>query len=79
MDQAVFLLTGANDSRVDPSNSLKMAARLQAATASKLPVLLQVGGSGHGLDSSLSDRILEQADVYAFLFQQLGVRYKGMP
>jgi hypothetical protein len=39
-------------------------------------VLLQVGSSGHGLDSSLSDRVAEQADVYAFLFQQLGVDYK---
>jgi prolyl oligopeptidase len=76
---AVFLLTGANDSRVDPSNSLKMAARLQAATTSKLPIVLLVGGSGHGLDSSLSDRAVEQADVYAFLFQQLGVTYKDVP
>jgi prolyl oligopeptidase len=73
---AVFLLTGANDSRVDPANSRKMAARLQAATSSKLPVLLQVGSSGHGLDSSLSDRVAEQADVYGFLFQELGVEYK---
>jgi prolyl oligopeptidase len=72
---AVFLLTGANDSRVDPANSRKMAARLQAATSSKLPVLLQVGSSGHGLDSSLSDRVAEQADVYAFLFQELGIEY----
>jgi prolyl oligopeptidase len=37
---AVFLLTGANDSRVDPANSLKMAARLQA-TGAKLPIPLQ--------------------------------------
>jgi prolyl oligopeptidase len=76
---AVFLLTGANDSRVDPSNSRKMAARLQAATTSNRPVLLLVGGSGHGLDSALSDRISEQADVYAFLFQQLGFEYKTGP
>jgi prolyl oligopeptidase len=74
---AVFFLTGANDSRVDPSNSRKMAARLQAATSSKLPVLLLVGSSGHGLDSSLSERVAEQADVFAFLFQQLGVDYKA--
>jgi prolyl oligopeptidase len=74
---AVFLLTGANDSRVDPSNSRKMAARLQAANSSKLPVLLQVGSSGHGVDSSLSDRILQQADVFAFLLGQLGVPYRA--
>ncbi len=76
---AVFLLTGANDTRVDPSNSRKMAALLQASTSSKLPVLLLVGGSGHGLDASLSDRILETADVYAFLFRELGVKYRPVP
>ena len=26
-----------------------------------------------------SDSILEQGDVYAFLFQQLGVSYKALP
>jgi prolyl oligopeptidase len=73
---AVFLLTGMNDGRVDPANSLKMAARLQAATSSKRPILLQVGGSGHGIGDSLSTAIDKQADVYAFLFEQLGVEYK---
>jgi prolyl oligopeptidase len=73
---AVFLLTGANDGRVDPSNSRKMAARLQAATSSPYPVLLQITGGGHGLDSGYSERIARQADVYAFLFGQLGMRYR---
>ena len=35
------------------------------------------GGAGHGLDSSLSERIAQEADVYAFLFDQLGVKYKA--
>ncbi len=73
---AVFLLTGLNDGRVDPANSLKMAAQLQAATSSKRPILLQVGGSGHGIGDSLSTAIDKQADVYAFLFEQLGIEYK---
>jgi prolyl oligopeptidase len=74
---AVFLLTGANDARVDPYQSRKMAARLQAATASGLPVLLRTSfASGHGVDSSLSERIEEQAEVYAFLFHELGVEYR---
>jgi prolyl oligopeptidase len=72
---AVFLLTGANDGRVDPMNSRKMAARLQAATSSGRPVLLQVSAeSGHGIGDSLSDEIDRAADVYAFLFDQLGIR-----
>jgi prolyl oligopeptidase len=77
---AVFLLTGANDARVDPYNSRKMAARLQAATSSGLPVLLRTSfASGHGVDSSLSERIEEQALVDAFLFHELGVGYKAVP
>jgi prolyl oligopeptidase len=75
---AVLLLTGENDARVDPHNSRKMAARLQAATASKRPVLLRTTSSaGHGVDSSLSERIAEETDVFAFLFDQLGVQYKS--
>jgi prolyl oligopeptidase len=72
---ATLFLTGANDPRVDPMQSRKMAARLQAATASPAPVLLRTSASsGHGLDTSLSERIEEQVDVYAFLFAQLGVK-----
>jgi prolyl oligopeptidase len=74
---AVFILTGINDGRVDPANSLKMTARLQAATSSKNPILLEVSfGSGHGIGDNLSAAIQKQADVYAFLFEQLGMKYK---
>jgi prolyl oligopeptidase len=76
---AVLLLTGENDPRVDPANSRKMTARLQAATSSKRPVLLRTSSGGHGLDSSLTERIAQEADVYAFLFDQLGVKYKAIP
>jgi prolyl oligopeptidase len=74
---AVLFLTGANDPRVDPMQSRKMTARLQAATASGRPVLLRTsGGSGHGLDTPLSERIDETVDVDAFLFAELGVKVK---
>ncbi|HMC67425.1 MAG TPA: prolyl oligopeptidase family serine peptidase, partial [Gemmataceae bacterium] len=74
---AIFLLTGENDGRVDPHNSRKMTARLQAATSSKHPVLLRTSSSaGHGIGSSLSETIAENADVFAFLFHELGVNYK---
>jgi prolyl oligopeptidase len=73
---AVFLLCGINDGRVAPADSWKMAARLQTATSSGRPVLLWTKmGSGHGIGSSLSEKIDEATDVYAFLFQQLGVKY----
>ncbi|MGE5095880.1 MAG: prolyl oligopeptidase family serine peptidase [Betaproteobacteria bacterium] len=71
---AVLLLTGENDGRVDPYNSRKMAARLQAANASDRPILLRVSfASGHGIGTGLSERVEQTADVYTFLFQQLGM------
>lgn len=73
---AVFLLAGATDGRVDASNSRKMAARLQAATGSTNPVLLRLSeDSGHGMGTALSETLEQQADVYAFLFDQLGIPF----
>jgi prolyl oligopeptidase len=73
---AVFLLTGANDGRVDPANSRKMAARLQAATSKRPVILLTSFDSGHGHGDNLSAALDRTADVYAFLFEQLGMKYK---
>lgn len=71
---AVLLTTGEHDGRVNPAQSRKMAARLQAATRSGHPVLYRSTATmGHGQGSALSDRIALQADVYAFLFDQLGI------
>jgi prolyl oligopeptidase len=71
---AVLMLTGANDPRVDPMHSRKMTARLQAASASGRPVLLRTSGStGHGGSTPLTESIAQEVDVWAFLFDQLGV------
>jgi prolyl oligopeptidase len=75
---AVLMTTGDNDARVDPMQSRKMIARLQAATASKLPVLLETSSSaGHGIGTSLDERLAQDADVYSFLFDQLGIKYQA--
>ncbi len=77
---AMLFTTGANDPRVDPMHSRKMVARLQAATASKAPILLRTNANaGHGLDSSLDDRISEATDVFSFIFSMLGVAYGPVP
>jgi prolyl oligopeptidase len=71
---AVLFPCGENDGRVNPAHSRKMTARLQAATRSNYPILLRTTASaGHGMGSSLKDRVAEQADIYAFLFAELGV------
>ncbi len=74
---AVLFMTGDNDGRVDPANSRKMTARLQAATSSGLPILLRTNAhAGHGIGTGLSDRLAQDADMYCFLFDQLKVPYK---
>jgi prolyl oligopeptidase len=72
---SVLLLAGANDGRVDVSNSLKMAARLQAADPSGNPILLRVSyASGHGVGTGLSERIAQAADTCTFLMRELGMQ-----
>jgi prolyl oligopeptidase len=73
---AVLLMTGANDPRVDPYNSRKFAARLQAATSSDRPILLRASAdTGHGIGTPLAAEIDEDADIYAFLMNELGVHF----
>src|ERR1700690_2865375 len=72
---AIFMATGETDGRVNPAHSRKMIARLQAATGSGRPVYLSINAhAGHGIRSALSIRVNQQADIYAFLFDQLGMK-----
>jgi prolyl oligopeptidase len=72
---AVLVATGINDPRVDAWQAAKMAARLQAATASGKPVLLRVEyDGGHGYGSTKKQRNEELADTLAFLLWQFGVK-----
>jgi prolyl oligopeptidase len=74
---AVLFLTGENDHRVNPLNSRKMTARLQAANASDHPVLLRTTAiAGHGIGTALDEQIEQGADIFSFLFDQLGVKYQ---
>jgi prolyl oligopeptidase len=76
---AIFLTTGENDGRVDASQSRKFAAAMQAASTSGLPVLLRTTTSGHGMGSSRNERIEEDADLLTFLYDQLGMTWRGEP
>ena len=72
---AVLLTTGVTDPRVGPFHVAKMAARLQAASASGKPILLRVDfDAGHGVGSTRTQQDREAADTYAFLLWQTGVR-----
>ena len=64
---AILFLTGENDHRVNPMQSRKMTARLQAANSSGHPILLRTTASaGHGIGTALDEQIEEDADCSAF-------------
>jgi prolyl oligopeptidase len=77
---AVLLMTGATDARVNPMQSRKFTAALQAASSADYPLLLRTNKtSGHGIGSSLDERIAERSDMLAFLFDQLGMTWSPAP
>ena len=72
---AVLFITGDGDTRVAPLHARKMAARLQAATASDNPILLLYDTkSGHSGGRPLDKQIEECTNILSFLFSELGVR-----
>jgi len=80
---SVLFMTGANDPRVEPYNSRKMTARLQAAeagAASQNPVLLRTShDTGHGMGTPLAAEIEEDTDGTAFTLHELGLAFKAPP
>jgi prolyl oligopeptidase len=73
---AVLMTTGDHDGRVDPMQSRKMIARLQAATSSGSPILLRTSAhAGHGMGTSQDEFLSEQTDIFVFLLQQLGMGF----
>jgi prolyl oligopeptidase len=74
---AVLFMTGDHDGRVDPMNSRKMTARLQAATSSTRPILLRTSSnSGHGMGTALSENIEQLTDAMTFFLNELGLKLK---
>jgi prolyl oligopeptidase len=70
---AVLLMHGFNDPRVPVWESMKMAARLQAASTSGKPVLLRLDfDGGHGIGSTRAQRQAQAADRWAFMLWQFG-------
>ena len=69
---AMFTTSGENDPRVDPWESRKMVARLQAASASQLPVMLwQKAGEGHGIGNSFAQRVADATAQLTWFDTQL--------
>ena len=71
---ALFVFSAASDTRVDPLHARKFGARVQAATASDRPVLIEIqSDAGHGAGKPRALQIQELADRWSFLCWQLNV------
>ncbi|MEO5907082.1 MAG: prolyl oligopeptidase family serine peptidase, partial [Saprospiraceae bacterium] len=71
---ATLITTADHDDRVVPAHSFKFAARLQEAQAGDAPTLIRIQTkAGHG--SVSTKQLIElQTDVYAFTWENMGVK-----
>jgi prolyl oligopeptidase len=73
---ATMVTTADHDDRVVPAHSFKFAARLQEYHKGNNPVLIRIeSNAGHGAGKPTSKIIEEQADKWAFMFQNMGLNY----
>lgn len=73
---ATMVTTADHDDRVVPAHSFKFAARLQEYHKGVAPVLIRIEtNAGHGAGKSTAKVIEEQADKWAFMFQNMGLNY----
>ncbi len=71
---SVFVTTSDHDDRVVPAHSFKYVAALQDKAAPGNPVLIRIETmSGHSA-SSLTKRMGITADIFSFLFHELGIQ-----
>ena len=70
---ATMITTADHDDRVVPAHSFKFASELQHQHSGENPVLIRVETSaGHGAGKPTSKIIEEQADIYSFMFYNMG-------
>ena len=73
---STLITTADHDDRVVPAHNYKYAAALQAGQGGDNPILIRIDTkSAHGA-SNTTKSIEQTRDIYAFLFENLGVQYK---
>ena len=71
---AILVTTADHDDRVVPAHSFKYAATLQAANTGDRPKLIRIDSkAGHGAGKPIAKVIDEYADIYSFIFANLGI------
>lgn len=72
---ATMITTADHDDRVVPAHSFKFAATLQEAQGCENPTLIRIESkAGHGAGKPTSKVIDESADIWSFLFYNMGVQ-----
>ena len=73
---ATLILTGDHDDRVVPAHSFKFAATMQKNNIGSNPMLIRVDvNAGHGAGKPTDKQIAEFADMWSFVFFNLGMNY----
>ncbi len=73
---ATLVLTGDHDDRVVPAHSFKFIATLQKNNVGVNPTIIRVdANAGHGSGKPTSKQIEEFADMWSFVFYNLGMSY----
>lgn len=73
---ATLVTTGDHDDRVVPAHSFKFIATLQEKQKGTNPVLIRIDtNAGHGSGKPTSKQIDEFADIWSFVFYNLGMNY----
>ncbi|MBP5642771.1 MAG: S9 family peptidase [Bacteroidales bacterium] len=72
---AIMVTTADHDDRVVPAHSFKYAATLQAAETGDEPKIIRIDSkAGHGGGKPMAKVIEEQADIYAFILYNMGIK-----
>lgn len=70
------MLTKDHDDRLVPAHSFKFTATLQKVNTGKNPTLIRVDvNAGHGSVKPTDKQIAEFADMWSFVFFNLGMTY----
>ncbi|MBD5234332.1 MAG: S9 family peptidase [Bacteroidales bacterium] len=71
---AILVTTADHDDRVVPAHSFKYAATLQASDTGNAPKLIRIDSkAGHGAGKPVAKVVDEYADIYSFIYQNLGI------
>lgn len=72
---ATLVTTADHDDRVVPAHSFKFTARLQEAHNGNAPVLIRIETkAGHGAGKPTAKQIEEAADIWSFVFYNMGLQ-----